>query len=170
MTVRLNHTIVASRDKKKSALFLSEILGLQPPRTLGHFVLVTVGEDLTLDYVQTEDEIVAQHYAFLVSEAEFDEIFDRIERRNLSYWADPMRRNAGAINHWDDGRGVYFEDPDGHLLEVLTRPYGSKGTSTEHPHPLVAASIDSDSSERTGGGRRIGGGRLARDENASNAS
>jgi len=141
VTVKLNHTIVAARDKKKSALFLSEMLGLDPPQLLGPFALVTVGDELTLDFMDAGTEIVSQHYAFLVSETEFDEIFARIKRRNLSYWADPGRRKPGEINRWDDGRGVYFEDPDGHLLEILTRPYGSAGTSADYPHPLVAETI-----------------------------
>ena len=83
-------------------------------------------------------EIVSQHYAFLVSEVEFDEIFERIRQRRLPFWADPGREQRGQINAWDDGRGVYFEDPNGHLLEIITRPYGSGGTAASRPHPLVA--------------------------------
>src|SRR5262249_2707524 len=78
------------------------------------------------------------HYAFLVTETEFDQIFDRIRRRDLPYWSDPFRHDAGHINEWDDGRGVYFDDPNGHLLEILTRPYGSAGPEPNHPHPLIA--------------------------------
>jgi catechol 2,3-dioxygenase-like lactoylglutathione lyase family enzyme len=138
MTVKLNHTIVSARDHRQSARFLSEILGLDPPFLLGPFAAVKVGDELTLDFMQAEGEITSQHYAFLVSEREFDAIFARIRERGLGYWADPYQRKRGEINVWDDGRGVYFEDPNGHLLEILTRPYGSKGTSAEHPHPLVA--------------------------------
>jgi catechol 2,3-dioxygenase-like lactoylglutathione lyase family enzyme len=141
MAVKLNHTIVAARDKKKSALFMSEILGLDPPQLLGPFALVKVGDELTLDFMASGNEIVSQHYAFLVSETDFDEIFARIKDRGLPYWADPGRKKGGEINRWDDGRGVYFEDPDGHLLEILTRPYGSGGTSAEYPHPLVAETL-----------------------------
>ena len=144
MTARLNHTIVAARDKNASALFLSEILGLPRPLELGPFAVVAVGDRLTLDYLEADGEIVGQHYAFLVEEREFDEIFERIAKRGMPYWADPYRRERDAINHWDDGRGVYFEDPNGHLLEILTRPYGSAGTSAEHPHPLVAETLDGD--------------------------
>jgi catechol 2,3-dioxygenase-like lactoylglutathione lyase family enzyme len=151
MTVRLNHTIVAARDRKASALFLSEILGLASPVLLGPFALVTVGDQLTLDFIDSRDEIKPQHYAFLVSEPEFDQIFARIEERRLSYWADPHQTKRGRINHWDDGRGVYFEDPDGHLLEILTRPYGSAGTTAENPHPLVAEKLEP---EETGTGRQ----------------
>jgi catechol 2,3-dioxygenase-like lactoylglutathione lyase family enzyme len=142
MPAKLNHTIVAARDRKASARFLSEILGLDPPFLLGPFAAVTVGDELTLDFRDTDGEIHTQHYAFLVSEGEFDEIFARIRQRRLPFWADPFQKKPGEINHWDDGRGVYFEDPDGHLLEILTRPYGSKGTSAKRPHPLVAETLE----------------------------
>jgi catechol 2,3-dioxygenase-like lactoylglutathione lyase family enzyme len=142
MPAKLNHTIVAARDKKESALFLAEIMGLAPPVLLGPFALVTVGDELTLDYMDTDDAIVSQHYAFLVSEEEFDEIFGRVKARGRDYWADPGKRKRGEINRWDDGRGVYFDDPNGHLLEILTRPYGSAGTAAQHPHPLVAETIE----------------------------
>ncbi len=169
MTARLNHTIVAARDPDASALFLTEMLGLPPPLRLGHFSVVSVGEHLSLDFAASEGEVVAQHYAFLVDENEFDAIFERISKRALTYWADPFRRRAGEINHWDDGRGVYFEDPNGHLLEVITRPYGSAGTEAEHPHPLVAPTIDKAESresrtEPRHRAERIGGGPLANAE------
>ena len=77
--------------------------------------------------MNTEGKITAQHYAFQVSEPEYDQIFCRIRKRSLQYWADPAQEQCGEINHHDGGRGVYFEDPDGHLLEVITRPYGSGG-------------------------------------------
>jgi catechol 2,3-dioxygenase-like lactoylglutathione lyase family enzyme len=141
VAVTLNHTIVAARDAKASAIFLSEILGLSAPVGLGHFVAVRVGET-SLDFSKTDDEIHPQHYAFLVSEAEFDHIFGRVRERGLAYWADPFRRRPNEINTWDDGRGVYFDDPNGHLLEILTRPYGSGGTAASKPHPLIAPTID----------------------------
>ena len=127
MAVRLNHTIIAARDKAAAALFLTDILGLPAPSVLGPFAVVKVGEDTSLDFMDTKEEIASQHYAFLVSETEFDAIFARIRARHLPYWADPYQRERDVINSWDDGRGVYFEDPNGHLLEVLTRPYGSGG-------------------------------------------
>ena len=127
MTVQLNHTIVAARDKQISATFLSEILGLPEPKPFGPFLGVEVDNDVTLDFRDADGEITAQHYAFLISEAEFDEIFGRIQERGLSYWADPFRNQPGEINTRDGGRGVYFEDPSGHFLEILTRPYGSGG-------------------------------------------
>ena len=127
MPVQLNHTIVAARDKQVSATFLSEILGLPAPKPFGPFLGVEVDNEVTLDFMDTDREITPQHYAFLISEDEFDEIFGRIRERGLEHWADPGQSRAGSINHNDGGRGVYFEDPDGHLLEVITRPYGSGG-------------------------------------------
>jgi catechol 2,3-dioxygenase-like lactoylglutathione lyase family enzyme len=142
MSPRLNHTIVSARDRDGSALFLTEILGLPRPLRLGPFAVVGVGDSLSLDFIESSGEIVPQHYAFLVDETEFDAIFERICKRGLDYWADPYRRRKGEINHWDDGRGLYFNDPDGHLLEIITRPYGSAGTEAKHPHPLIASIID----------------------------
>jgi catechol 2,3-dioxygenase-like lactoylglutathione lyase family enzyme len=144
MTVRLNHTIVAAKDRDASALFLTEMLGLPPPAVLGeHFAVVQIG-DTSLDFAahSGDDPLHTQHYAFLVSEAEFDAIFARIKERGLRYWADPFRQEPDRINHWDDGRGVYFEDPNGHLLEAITRPYGSGGTTVAAPHPLVMHRLD----------------------------
>ena len=127
MTAKLNHTIVYARDKRASAAFLSEILGLPAPVPFGPFMGVQAGNEVTLDFIGADGEIASQHYAFLISEAEFDEIFARLRERKLPYWADPAQHQRGKINTRDGGRGVYFEDPDGHLLEILTRPYGSGG-------------------------------------------
>jgi catechol 2,3-dioxygenase-like lactoylglutathione lyase family enzyme len=125
MAVQLNHTIVAARDSRASAEFLAEVLGLPAPETFGPFVMVQPTNDVTLDFMATDAEIHTQHYAFLVSEDEFDEIFGRIQGRGLDYWADPYHREPGVINTRDGGRGIYFDDPNGHNLEILTRPYGS---------------------------------------------
>jgi catechol 2,3-dioxygenase-like lactoylglutathione lyase family enzyme len=147
MTVRLNHTIVAAYDRDASARFLSEILGLAAPSVLGPFAGVQVG-DTALDYMNVEEyrgskaDVASQHYAFLVSEAEFDEIFARIRERRLPYWSDPRHQHPNEINTWDDGRGVYFDDPNGHVLEILTRPYGSGGTAVDRPHPLVTHPLE----------------------------
>lgn len=135
----LDHTIVAAHDHQQAAVFMTAILGLPPPVTLGPFAVVKVGQTTTLDFVTVEGPVEPQHYAFLVTEAEFDEIFARIRARALPYWADPHRHEPDRINTWDGGRGVYFDDPSGHLLEIITRPYGTGGTTTDHPHPLVAA-------------------------------
>lgn len=125
MPIKLNHTIVHARDQAASARFLTELLGLAAPRRFGPFLAVELANEVTLDFLETDEDIQTQHYAFLVSEEEFDAIFGRIKARGLAYWADPGRRRAGEINRNDGGRGVYFEDPSGNLLELLTRPYGS---------------------------------------------
>ena len=129
MSVELNHTIVFARDKRASAAFLADILGLEVGESLGHFIPVETGNGVTLDFSEAGVEsIPSQHYAFLVSEDEFDAIFGRIERAGLTYYADPSHRRAGEINRNDGGRGCYFSDPNGHNLEILTRPYGSGGS------------------------------------------
>src|SRR6516162_2431593 len=125
MSVELNHTIVRVRDKEEAARFFAEILGLPRPEPFSHFLELHTGNGVRLDMMETQGSIPSQHYAFLVSEKEFDEIFGRIQDRKLSYWADPMRKVAQTINNRDGGRGLYFLDPSGHLLEILTRPHGS---------------------------------------------
>jgi catechol 2,3-dioxygenase-like lactoylglutathione lyase family enzyme len=127
MAIDFNHTILAARDSKASAIFLSEMLGLPAPRHWGPFEMVRTANGANLDFLDTRGEITPQHYAFLVEEAEFDAIFGRVRERNLQYWADPGRTRAGEINRHDGGRGFYFEDPNGHLLEIITREYGSGG-------------------------------------------
>jgi catechol 2,3-dioxygenase-like lactoylglutathione lyase family enzyme len=127
MAVELNHTIVAARDKQRSAGFVAAILGLPEPVRYGPFVLVETANGVSLDFADTDGEIPIQHYAFLVGEDDFDAIFGRIRERGLPYWAGPGHAGPGRINHRDGGRGVYFDDPDGHVLEILTRPYGSGG-------------------------------------------
>jgi catechol 2,3-dioxygenase-like lactoylglutathione lyase family enzyme len=126
MPVKLNHTIVYSRDKRASANFFAEVFGFAKPTPFGPFLGVEVDNEVTLDFYQAEDEVAPQHYAFLVSEPEFDQIFGRVKARGLAYWADPGQRRQGEINRHDGGRGVYFEDPSGHLFEIITRPYESK--------------------------------------------
>jgi catechol 2,3-dioxygenase-like lactoylglutathione lyase family enzyme len=124
MAVQLNHTIVSVRDKQKSASFVSDLLGLRSPTTYGPFLVVDVDNGVSLDFYEVQDAIHPQHYAFLVSESEFDEIFGRIRQRDLPYWADPGQERLGEINTNDGGRGLYWEEPSGHLLEIITRPYG----------------------------------------------
>jgi len=125
MAVKLNHTIVHARDRGESARFFAEVFDLPAPHPFGPFLDVEVANEVTLAFLETDDKIQVQHYAFLVTEAEFDQIFGRVQARGLDYWADPAHRRKGAINHNDGGRGVYFNDPAGHYLEILTRPYGS---------------------------------------------
>jgi len=128
MPVELNHTIVAARDKRAAAEFLATILGLEVGAPFGPFIPVETGNGVTLDFMDSGgDEIASQHYAFLVSEEDFDAIFGRIKAAGLPFYADPGHRQAGRINHNDGGRGVYFDDPNGHNLEIITRPYGGGG-------------------------------------------
>ena len=125
MTLTLNHTIVWCHDQKVSAGFLTDLIGLPSAVHWGPFEIVEIANSVSLDYHEVDGEIASQHYAFLVGEEEFDAIFGRIVDRGLDHWGDPAKRAAGKINHDDGGRGVYFDDPDGHLLEIITRPYGS---------------------------------------------
>lgn len=127
MAVKLNHTIVHARDKRASADFYSEVFGFGKPAPFGPFLDVETANEVTLAFLETDEEIQVQHYAFLVNEAEFDRIFDRVKARGLDYWADPALAQQGVINHLFGGRGVYFKDPAGHILEIITRPYGSTG-------------------------------------------
>lgn len=126
MGVQLNHTIVWCRDKAKSAGFLAQVLGLPEPRRFLHFLIVDLANGVSLDYYETDEPLSVQHYAFLVGEAEFDTILGRLRERDAEVWADPARQRPGEINHHFGGRGVYFKDPDGHLLEIITRPYGTE--------------------------------------------
>ena len=127
MTVEFNHTIVWSRDSSASATFLADILGLPAPKQWGPFQVVVTGNGVNIDFLDKDGEISPQHYAFLVSEEEFDQIFGRVKDRGLSFWADPACSYPGEINTHDGGRGFYFRDPNEHLLEVITRSYGSGG-------------------------------------------
>jgi len=127
MGAQLNHTIVWSKDQEVSSRFLADMLGRPPPTRFGHFHVVELDNGVSMDFAEREGDLASQHYAFLIGEADFDAVLARIHERKLDHWADPARKRAGEINHHDGGRGVYFPDPDGHLLEVITRPYGSGG-------------------------------------------
>jgi catechol 2,3-dioxygenase-like lactoylglutathione lyase family enzyme len=124
VSVQLNHTIVSCKDQQRSAAFITGILGLPPATRFGHFLVVEADNGVSLDYSETSDEITSQHYAFLVGEDDFDASFARIQDQGLPYWADPDRKQRDVVNTRDGGRGLYFEDPDGHLMEIITRPYG----------------------------------------------
>ncbi|MWL88967.1 VOC family protein [Cupriavidus sp. SW-Y-13] len=123
MGVQLNHTIVWCSDKQKSTTFLCEILGLSPPIAFGQMLVVPLENGASLDFFESDGAISMQHYAFLVTEQEFDSAFARIRERGLQYWADPGKLRAAETYAHNGGRGFYFDDPDGHLLEVMTRPY-----------------------------------------------
>ncbi|MFF8991347.1 VOC family protein [Streptomyces sp. NPDC014983] len=130
MSVDLNHTIVHARDNRESARFFTEIVGLDITSEWGPFVAVALGNGVTLDFATVpEDEITPQHYAFLVSEEEFDAAYARITARGIEHYADPHRKHPGTINHNDGGKGVYFMDPVGHAMELLTVPYGGWPTA-----------------------------------------
>ena len=126
MAIKLNHTIVHSKDPRASAEFLAQLFGLGAPKPFGPFLDVEVANEVTLAYLSAGDmEVQLQHYAFLVGDAEFDAIFGRIKQRKLKYWTDPGMSQEGKINHHFGGRGVYFQDPSGHLMEIITKPYGN---------------------------------------------
>ncbi|RVX40083.1 glyoxalase/bleomycin resistance protein/dioxygenase superfamily protein [Nonomuraea polychroma] len=124
MAVHLNHTIVPAKDRDETAAFLVDVLGLDPAPVYGPFRVVSLDNDVSLDVVQTDAPVPSQHYAFLVSDEEFDQIRRRIQERGLTYWADPFHQEPGRINTNDGGRGLYWSDPNGHNLEIITVPYG----------------------------------------------
>ena len=129
MTVQLNHTIVPAKDKQEAATFFAELLGVAPPTAFGPFLVVTLHNGVSLDFLDDHGlddngRVPPQHYAFLVTETEFDEILGRIRGRDLPYWADPGLTRLREVNTNDGGRGVYWQDPGGHILEIITRPYG----------------------------------------------
>ncbi len=125
MAVELNHTIVWCSDQRSASAFFAEMLSLPEPVMFSHFHVVQMANGVSLDFADKEGRIAPQHYAFLVSEAEFDAGMAKIAEKGLNFWADPARSMPGEINrHWG-GRGVYFEGPDGHFLELITRPYGA---------------------------------------------
>ena len=124
MSVQLNHTIVHVKDKAASARFRTELLDLPAAKPFGPFHVVEMENGVSLDFMENPGPIGMQHYAFLVTEDVFDKAFDRLRERGLAYWADPHKHHPGEINRNDGGRGVYFHEPGGHYLELLTVPYG----------------------------------------------
>jgi hypothetical protein len=127
MAIELNHTIINSTDPERSATWLAEVLGLDPPVHSAPFWEVRTSNAVNLDFHHSDAEIAAQHYAFLITEEDFDAVFARLAERGVEHFADPAGRRGGEINHHDGGRGMYFSNPDGHWMEVITRPYGSGG-------------------------------------------
>jgi extradiol dioxygenase family protein len=126
VSVELNHTIIHSPDKRESAEFLAHILGLQVGTEWGPFIPVATSNGVTLDFATIPAKsITPQHYAFLVTDEEFDAAFERIQQAGITYYADPHMKQPGEINHNHGGRGVYFMDPGRHGMEIITRPYGS---------------------------------------------
>jgi catechol 2,3-dioxygenase-like lactoylglutathione lyase family enzyme len=124
MAIELNHTIVHADDKRVSAQFLADIFGLAAPISFGPFLVVKTENGVSLDFINSGgDPVKSRHFAFLVSDAEFDAIFARIKERELSYWADPMGTVENQINTHFGGRGFYFRGPEGHWYEAITKPY-----------------------------------------------
>ncbi|SDZ61164.1 VOC family protein [Pseudomonas sp. NFIX28] len=121
MSVQLDHTIVWCRDKQRSADFLVQLLGLPPPLPFGPMLVVQLDNGVSLDYYNDDPPIASQHYAFVVAAADFEPILQRIRQRGLAFWADPGKQRANEINRHEGGRRVYFDDPDGHLLEVFSQ-------------------------------------------------
>ncbi|MDK1342476.1 VOC family protein [Streptomyces sp. 378] len=120
----LNHTAVYARDRRLSAEFLVAVLGLRVGAPFGPFLPVDLGNGVTLDYYEmTGEPIQPQHYAFLVPEEQFDGMIDRLEALGVTYYADPNHTRPGRVNDLFGGRGAYFDDPDGHNMEIMTRPY-----------------------------------------------
>jgi catechol 2,3-dioxygenase-like lactoylglutathione lyase family enzyme len=135
MPVQLNHLIIAAHNKQESAHFLAELLNLDAPVSAGIFLAVKLDNHVTLDYVETPMDFPPQHYAFLVSDDVFDAAFSRIREQGIQHWADPRRARPNEINTNDGGRGVYFLDPSGHYLEIITRPYGGGAILTSQTIP-----------------------------------
>ncbi|MBC9730000.1 VOC family protein [Streptomyces sp. TRM68367] len=122
--VHLNHTAVYASDRHLSAEFIAVILGLEVGRPFGPFLPVDLGNGVTLDYYEQRTEpIQPQHYAFLVPDDQFDTMIARLEAVGVTYYADPDHTDPGRINDLFGGRGAYFDDPDGHNMEIMTRPY-----------------------------------------------
>jgi catechol 2,3-dioxygenase-like lactoylglutathione lyase family enzyme len=132
MSIRFDHTIVHSKNPEESARFLAEILGLPGPSSFGPFLVVELANAASLDFLDAGGmDIQTQHYAFRIDEDDFDRTFARVRERGLRFWADPHKSRPGEINRHEGGRGFYFDDPSGHLMEVLTRPYGGSGASAK---------------------------------------
>ena len=126
MAAQLNHTIVWCRDKHLSSSFMADMLGLPAPVAFLHFLVIPLENGVSMDFMEKDGPVAPQHYAFLVDDAEFDAGLRKIRDRGVAHWADPALSQPGEINHHWGGRGVYFADPDGHLLEMITKPYGSE--------------------------------------------
>ncbi|MEU9995693.1 VOC family protein [Streptomyces sp. NPDC048370] len=125
MAVSFNHTIIAAKDRNESALFFRELLELPEAPSWGPFVNIQLADGVLLQFAEppVEMQIQMQHYAFLVDDELFDRAYQRLCDGSVEHWADPQMRLPGEINHGHGGRGVYFKDPAGHAIELLTRPY-----------------------------------------------
>jgi catechol 2,3-dioxygenase-like lactoylglutathione lyase family enzyme len=124
MSIELNHTIVHVRDRDAAARQVAETLGLDEPASYGPFAVLELANGVSLDFMEDSGDFPGQHYAFLVGEEDFDRIHHRLRDTGVQWWADPGRRRPGEVNTNDGGRGLYWEGPDGHWLEIITVPYG----------------------------------------------
>jgi len=123
MEITLNHTIVPSHNNVESAKFYEHIFGFEFVKEWGHFAVVKVNSTLSLDFVVATKSFSSHHYAFKVSDQEFDDIFERVKEKGLVFGSGPHSLEDGTINHHHGGRGVYFKDPNGHVLEIITTDY-----------------------------------------------
>ena len=122
MTITLNHTIVWAHDKEGAARFFADIFGLRFEGSSGHFAPVRVNDTLTLDFADANGTIASQHYAFRVSDTEFDAILHRVKDAGLSFGSGPRSLEDGKLNDWNGGCGFYYKDHDGHVIELMTVP------------------------------------------------
>ena len=120
MTITLNHTIVPARDKAAAAKFFADIFGLEGGPS-GHFAPVRINNSLTLLF-DNDDTFESHHLDFHVSDREFDAIFERIKQAKIAFGSAPWNLDDGKLNDWGGGRGLYFRNPDGHVLEMMTVP------------------------------------------------
>lgn len=126
VTIAFNHTIIAARNRHKSASFLTNLFGLPEATAWGPFAIVPLADGVFIQFAEPDvAEIQMQHYAFLVDDESFDAIYERIRDGGIEHWADPRQTLPGQINTDHGGRGVYFLNPAGHGIEIMTRPYGS---------------------------------------------
>jgi len=121
MSAQLNHTIVWCRDKQVSASFLTGLLGLPAPQPFGPMLIVKFDNGVSLDFYDNDPPIASQHYAFLIGDEDFDTAFARLQANGQPWWADPCKQRLREINDYSGGRRVYFDNPNGHLLEIFTR-------------------------------------------------
>lgn len=121
MAIMLNHTIVPARDKAAAAKFFADIFGLKRGRS-GHFAPVRINKSLTLLFSDEDRKFESHHYAFHVTKREFDAILGRVKKANIAFGSAPWSLEDGELNDWNGGRGVYFRDPNGHVLELMTVP------------------------------------------------
>src|SRR5260370_8625884 len=127
MKITLNHTIVSARDRDAAARFFAEIFGLRFEGLGGHSAAVRVNDTLTLDFADAKGSIESQHYAFHVSDAEFDAILQRVKDAGLAFGSGPRSLEDGKLNAWNGGRGFYYKDHDGHVIELMTMPQSAPG-------------------------------------------